>query len=82
MREPKRKFRIVWEACDGYAGGSRPQYLTARLDDFEKGQSLEEIKKILEDSIQDDFLGTVYWISENYEGVAAEIFDALEQEEA
>jgi hypothetical protein len=77
----RTKFKVSWEAQDGYVGGSRPQSFSVDIDEFDSSQTLDDITRQLTDDIDNDFEEKVYWHSDNYEQVAQEIFDALQSEE-
>ena len=49
------KIEVRWEVADGYTGRTRPQ--TTRIDhsDIVDCDSEDEVKKLIEDSIQEDF---------------------------
>jgi hypothetical protein len=74
------KHRLTWEAEDGYVGGSRPQHLTVRTDDFDESQTLAEIKSQLEADIQQDFEQKVSWSCRNIDSVAEAVFAELQAE--
>lgn len=80
MGSLKMEFEITWEIEDGYCGGSRPQHLKIDLDNFDQDTSLQDIERILEDLIQEDFTQTVSWFSGDYKDAAQEIFNALQAE--
>lgn len=50
-----KRIQVTWQAEDGYAGGARPQHAEVYLDNFEAGMSDEEIEKIIDDIVQEDF---------------------------
>ena len=56
------KLRILWEAQDGYAGGSAPQRFVLDLDEMvEDCFDEKEAREYLEREIQSDFENKVSW---------------------
>jgi len=48
-------MNVKWQIADGYAGSSRPQY--TEIDDYsiQECESDEELERLIEECIQDDF---------------------------
>jgi hypothetical protein len=49
------KIKVTWEVADGYAGRTRPQTTKIDHSDIVDCDSEDEVKKLIEDSIQEDF---------------------------
>ena len=49
------KISVTWEVADGYAGRTRPQTTKISHSEIVDCDSEDEVKKLIEDSIQDDF---------------------------
>ena len=54
-----REFDVIWQAADGYAGGTRPQVVTILYEDVEDCETVEEFKAVVDEIVQEDFLQTV-----------------------
>lgn len=59
------KFRVTWEADDGYAGGSAPQRFSISADDVPDDMDDEELRKWFWESVQEDFEQRVSAISQD-----------------
>lgn len=70
--------KITWQVEDGYSGHARPQYTSVRVDDFDDDASLDDITRILEEAVQDDFDGNVSWDSKNISSCAQQVKQQLE----
>ena len=55
MAADKDAFTICWEAADGYAGKSRPQYLDISADDVRDAGSIGEAMEMMWQAVQEDF---------------------------
>ncbi len=49
------KIEVTWEVADGYAGRTRPQRTKISHTDIVDCDSEDEVKKLIEESIQEDF---------------------------
>jgi hypothetical protein len=74
------KHTLNWEVDDGYCGSSRPQSLRVYADDFGANATLEVIKDLLAEYVQDDFDQKVSWSCDNLDEVAQAIYDELQAE--
>lgn len=61
---------VRWEVEDGYAGKARPQSTRIELEDFED-LSDDEIARLLEECIQEDFEQSISWGIDMDKAVAA-----------
>lgn len=75
-----KKFKINWEAQDGYCGGARPQHTVVSADDFDPEQTLAQIKCDLYDIVEEDFRLKVTPGIENLHQIAEAIYAALQEE--
>jgi hypothetical protein len=48
-------FRVEWSAEDGYVGKGRPQELYVAESDVEDCATDEELERLLDDMVRDDF---------------------------
>lgn len=61
------RFKITWEAEDGYVSGSRPHHTSLLDDDFETDTSEKELREIFWQAVQDDFANKVSPVSDQEE---------------
>ncbi len=52
-------FEITWSAEDGYVGKGRPQTFTVDPSDIEGFVTDDELEKLLDDMVQDEFANRV-----------------------
>lgn len=53
------KFKITYEANDGYVGGARPQYTSIDIDELGGNESDQDLKDLFWNEIQRHFQETV-----------------------
>ena len=62
-------MEVRWQAEDGYCGGSRPQYVTIYESDIEDDMTDDDLERLLDDVVQDDFNQKVSYCIKNREQV-------------
>jgi hypothetical protein len=53
------KFRVTWEAADGYVGGSRPHSFNITSDELEEDMSDDDLSGLFEERLREEFLESV-----------------------
>jgi hypothetical protein len=64
------RFKVTWEADDGYVGGSRPHTFTID-DDAIDGMSEQELKDYFWEEVEQDFHEKVNYFSSDLENFIA-----------
>ena len=75
------KFEIEYAIDDGYAGKSRPQYITISSDEIEEDMDLLDCESIFHDSIQDDFEQRILPFGKNKEEFLAWAKKVIDQKQ-
>lgn len=78
-------FSAKYSVDDGYAGGSRPHYVTIRSGEIEEDMTVEELHALYDELIQSDFEQKIMPCGENgdefvvwAQGVMQELRDSNE----
>lgn len=58
-------LKINWEIDDGYVSGSRPQSTRISEEDLLECETEEQVREMLEESVEDDFRNHVNWCFSN-----------------
>jgi hypothetical protein len=70
---------IKWQVNDGYRGGYRPQCSNVELSDFEEDMSIDDIKEVIQDIIQEDFNQNIGVDIDDLDSAARGIHEMLQQ---
>jgi len=74
-------MEIRWQAYDGYAGGSRPQYTKVDDGDIEDCETVEEAMELIMELVQNDFNQKVRWSIKNEEDAKAKVEEIIANKE-
>jgi len=74
-------IRITWQIDDGYAGGgSRPHEFSLDLDNFEPGDTIEDLEEELFEYVDTEFSNKVSWVCD-IPAFARQIHEALKAQD-
>lgn len=74
------KVTVKWQASDGYVDKDRPQFTEIEVGDF-TGLDVKAAKELFNEIMQEEFLQTVNWECDHYDGSVAEIMAAAKADE-
>lgn len=71
----KHTIKITYGIEDGYAGGTRPHYVTIYLDDLSDCETDEEIENRIDEAVEEHMRETIstYWERDQIAGVLERI---------
>ncbi len=74
-------FKAIYQADDGYCGGSRPQSFKISRDEIEDDMTRDDLTEMFEDMVQDDFEQKVRPSEGNYEEFIEWALEIIENRE-